>query len=106
MAREVVVQQSTHKEADLRRVYAGNLVSLGRFDPFIVDKQTNRLRVLDTIRRSKLNRKTRHVASDDKKSRRSRVSWKLGGKRSRRTQEGAVHREPEKRGNALVDIYL
>jgi hypothetical protein len=91
------IASSTHKEANLRRVYARDLIALGRLDPLIVDKQTSRLRILDTIRRSKLNRQTRHIASDDsKKSRRSRVSRK--GKRSRRTEEGAVHLEKTKEG--------
>jgi hypothetical protein len=88
--------RTAHKEVDLRRVYARNLISLGRLDPFIVDKQTSRLRILNTIRRSKLNRQTRHIANrNSKESQRSRVSQR---KRSRGTEEGAVHLEKTKEG--------
>lgn len=89
--------QPKHKVTDLPRVYARNLVALGRLDPFIVNEQTGGLCVLDTIRCRKLNLQTRHssLRNNSKKLLRSRVSWKLKRKRSRKTEERAVHGEKE-----------
>ena len=51
-----------------RGIYARNLCSFLRFDKFIIDKETKRLRVLDTVGCFELYFELRHSESGDIKS--------------------------------------